>query len=181
VPTEQVVEVRRAARSTRSASFSPLCAGEMRPHDQVFSLIKNTPKVTGFLGADNKPMPISEDEAAASRPGGEGVERPRRQFPSRSARRCASPTAICLIQRRRRGSRRGSFAAQGGRVDLWPRHTVELEFGQWRKYSENSERLAAPFEQCGGRPFKRHEGKRRTTRLQPVIFGSARNGPCPTG
>ena len=28
--------------------------------DQVFSLIKNTPKVTGFLGADNKPMPISD-------------------------------------------------------------------------------------------------------------------------
>jgi transcriptional antiterminator NusG len=31
--------------------------------DDVFHLIKNTPKVTGFLGADNKPMPISDAEA----------------------------------------------------------------------------------------------------------------------
>ena len=31
--------------------------------DDVFHLIKNTPKVTGFLGQDNKPMPISEREA----------------------------------------------------------------------------------------------------------------------
>ena len=46
--------------------------------DQVFSMIKNTPKVTGFLGADNKPMPISEDEA--NRIKGqvvEGAERPK--------------------------------------------------------------------------------------------------------
>src|SRR5690606_41404252 len=37
-------------------------------HDALpisFHLIKNTPKVTGFLGADNKPMPISEKEAMA--------------------------------------------------------------------------------------------------------------------
>ena len=46
--------------------------------DQVFSLIKNTPKVTGFLGADNKPMPISEDEANRIKGQvAEGVERPK--------------------------------------------------------------------------------------------------------
>jgi transcriptional antiterminator NusG len=31
--------------------------------DEAYHLIKNTPKVTGFLGADNKPMPISDAEA----------------------------------------------------------------------------------------------------------------------
>ena len=46
--------------------------------DPVFSLIKNTPKVTGFLGADNRPMPISEDEAMRIKGQvAEGVERPR--------------------------------------------------------------------------------------------------------
>ena len=34
-----------------------------RSTDEAFHLIKNTPKVTGFLGADNKPMPITEAEA----------------------------------------------------------------------------------------------------------------------
>ena len=46
--------------------------------DDVFHLIKNTPKVTGFLGQDNKPMPISEREA--DRIKGQvqdGVERPK--------------------------------------------------------------------------------------------------------
>ena len=46
--------------------------------DAAFVLIKNTPKVTGFLGADNKPMPISEDEAMRIlHQVKEGVERPK--------------------------------------------------------------------------------------------------------
>jgi len=41
-------------------------------------MIKNTPKVTGFLGADNKPMPIPEDEAMRIlKQVTEGVERPK--------------------------------------------------------------------------------------------------------
>ena len=64
VPTEQVVEVRRGRKVNSERKFFPgyvLVKCDLT--DQVFSLIKNTPKVTGFLGADNKPMPISEDEA----------------------------------------------------------------------------------------------------------------------
>ena len=46
--------------------------------DEVYHLIKNTPKVTGFLGADNKPMPISEAEAnRILQQVQEGVERPK--------------------------------------------------------------------------------------------------------
>ena len=46
--------------------------------DQAFLLIKNTPKVTGFLGAENRPMPISDQEAARIlHQVAEGVERPK--------------------------------------------------------------------------------------------------------
>jgi transcriptional antiterminator NusG len=64
VPTEHVVEVRRGRKINTERKFFPgyvLVKCDLT--DQVFSLIKNTPKVTGFLGADNKPMPISEEEA----------------------------------------------------------------------------------------------------------------------
>ncbi len=79
VPTEHVVEVRRGRKINTERKFFPgyvLVKCDLT--DQVFSLIKNTPKVTGFLGADNKPMPISEDEA--NRIKGqvvEGAERPK--------------------------------------------------------------------------------------------------------
>ena len=40
--------------------------------DDIYHLIKNTPKVTGFLGADKKPMPISDSEASADQGAGGG-------------------------------------------------------------------------------------------------------------
>ena len=64
VPTEHVVEVRRGRKFNSERKFFPgyvLVKCDLT--DQVYHLIKNTPKVTGFLGADNKPMPIPEDEA----------------------------------------------------------------------------------------------------------------------
>ena len=79
VPTEHVVEVRRGRKVNTERKFFPgyvLVKCDLT--DQVFSLIKNTPKVTGFLGADNKPMPISEDEANRIKGQvAEGVERPK--------------------------------------------------------------------------------------------------------
>jgi transcriptional antiterminator NusG len=79
VPTEHVVEVRRGRKVNTERKFFPgyvLVRCDLT--DQVFSLIKNTPKVTGFLGADNKPMPISEEEAARIKGQvAEGVERPK--------------------------------------------------------------------------------------------------------
>jgi transcriptional antiterminator NusG len=51
---------------------------KMELTDEAFHLIKNTPKVTGFLGADNKPMPISDSEAARIlHQVQEGIERPK--------------------------------------------------------------------------------------------------------
>ncbi len=79
VPTEHVVEVRRGRKVNTERKFFPgyvLVKCDLT--DQVFSLIKNTPKVTGFLGADNKPMPISEDEANRIKGQvAEGDERPK--------------------------------------------------------------------------------------------------------
>jgi transcriptional antiterminator NusG len=79
VPTEHVVEVRRGRKVNTERKFFPgyvLVKCDLT--DQVFSLIKNTPKVTGFLGADNKPMPISEAEANRIKGQvADGVERPK--------------------------------------------------------------------------------------------------------
>ena len=79
VPTEQVIEVRRGRKINSERKFFPgyvLVKCDLT--DQVYHLIKNTPKVTGFLGADNKPMPIPEDEALRIlNQVKEGVERPR--------------------------------------------------------------------------------------------------------
>ena len=79
VPTESVVEVRRGRRINSERKFFPgyvLVKCDLT--DQVFHLIKNTPKVTGFLGSDNKPMPISEAEADRIKGQvAEGVDRPK--------------------------------------------------------------------------------------------------------
>jgi transcriptional antiterminator NusG len=79
VPTEKVVEVRRGRKVDTERKFFPgyvLVKAELT--DQVFHLIKNTPKVTGFLGSDNKPMPIQESEAMRIlQQVQEGVERPK--------------------------------------------------------------------------------------------------------
>ena len=59
VPTEQVVEMRRGRKINSERKFFPgyvLVKCDLT--DEVYHLIKNTPKVTGFLGADKKPMPI---------------------------------------------------------------------------------------------------------------------------
>ena len=51
---------------------------KMTMSDEAYHLIKNTPKVTGFLGADKKPIPISESEARRIlQQVQEGVERPK--------------------------------------------------------------------------------------------------------
>ncbi len=66
VPTEKVVEMRRGRKVDTDRKFFPgYVLVKMELTDQAFHLIKNTPKVTGFLGSDNKPMPISDKEAMA--------------------------------------------------------------------------------------------------------------------
>ena len=79
VPTEKVVEVRRGRKIDAERKFFPgYVLVKMAMTDEAYHLIKNTPKVTGFLGADNKPMAISEAEAnRILQQVQEGVERPK--------------------------------------------------------------------------------------------------------
>ncbi len=79
VPMEEVMEVRRGRKVSTERKFFPgYVLVKMDMNDRAFLLIKNTPKVTGFLGADNKPQPISEAEAQRIlNQVKEGVERPK--------------------------------------------------------------------------------------------------------
>jgi transcriptional antiterminator NusG len=65
VPTEKVTEVRRGKKVTSDRKFFPgYVLAKLQMTDDVYHLVKNTPKVTGFLGSMGKPQPISDTEAA---------------------------------------------------------------------------------------------------------------------
>lgn len=78
VPTEKFTEIRRGRKVDAERKFFPgyvLVRAQLT--DAVFSLIKNTPRVTGFLG-ESKPVPISEKEVdQILHQIQEGVERPK--------------------------------------------------------------------------------------------------------
>jgi len=64
VPTEEVVEMRRGAKINAERKFFPgYVLVKMEMTDESWHLVKNTPKVTGFLGGRGRPTPISEAEA----------------------------------------------------------------------------------------------------------------------
>ena len=77
--TEDVVEVRGGRKVKAERKYCPgYVLGKMELTDEAYHLIKNTPKVTGFLGSQNKPQPVSEREVARIIGAiEEGVERPK--------------------------------------------------------------------------------------------------------
>jgi transcriptional antiterminator NusG len=79
VPLEKVVEVRRGRKVDTERKFFPgYVLVKVDLTDDVYHLIKNTPKVTGFLGTDKKPMPISDAEAnRILHQVQEGIDRPK--------------------------------------------------------------------------------------------------------
>lgn len=136
VPTEKVVEVRRGRKVDAERKFFPgYVLVKANLTDAVFSMIKNTPKVTGFLGAENRPTPITEKEAEQILAQvQDGVERPK-------------PTVSFDIGEQVRVSD-GPFASFNGivqevdqerarlkvEVSIFGRATpVDLEFGQVEK------------------------------------------------
>ncbi len=65
VPPEKVTEIRRGKKVTSDKKFFPgYVLARLQMNDDVYHLVKNTPKVTGFLGPNGKPQPITEAEAA---------------------------------------------------------------------------------------------------------------------
>ena len=65
VPTETVTEIRRGKKVQSERKFFPgYVLAKLKMTDDVYHLIKNQPKVTGFLGSSGKPQAISEAEAA---------------------------------------------------------------------------------------------------------------------
>ena len=79
VPTEEVVEMRRGAKINAERKFFPgYVLVKMDLNDETWHLVQNTPKVTGFLGPQGKPTPITEREAEQIlKQVQEGVERPK--------------------------------------------------------------------------------------------------------
>ncbi|MFO1056877.1 MAG: transcription termination/antitermination protein NusG [Dongiaceae bacterium] len=79
VPTEEVVELRRGTKVNAERKFFPgYVLIKMEMTDETWHLVKNTPKVTGFLGGKGRPTPISDAEAARiQHQVQEGIERPK--------------------------------------------------------------------------------------------------------
>jgi transcriptional antiterminator NusG len=79
VPTEEVVEVRRGAKINSERKFFPgYVLIKMDMSDETWHLVKNTAKVTGFLGGRGRPSAISDTEAARIiHQVQEGLERPK--------------------------------------------------------------------------------------------------------
>ena len=79
VPTEDVIELRRGQKISAERKFFPgYVLVKMELTDDAWHLVKDTPKVTGFLGTKLRPTPISQAEADRMlKQTQEGVERPR--------------------------------------------------------------------------------------------------------
>ncbi len=79
VPTEEVVEVRRGQKVNAERKFFPgYVLVRMEMTDEAYHLVKNTPKVTGFLGSGKRPVPVSQREVdRILHQVQEGTERPK--------------------------------------------------------------------------------------------------------
>ena len=65
VPTEEEIEVKNGQRRTVDKKILPgYVLVKMRLNDRSWTVVRNTPGVTGFVGAGNRPVPLSEEEVS---------------------------------------------------------------------------------------------------------------------
>jgi transcription termination/antitermination protein NusG len=65
VPSETVNEVKRGKKTQIERKTMPgYVLAKLNMNDDIYHVIKNTPKVSGFLGSSGKPQPISEADAS---------------------------------------------------------------------------------------------------------------------
>lgn len=63
IPTEEVIELRSGKKVTSKRLLYPgYVLVEMEMNDQLWHEVKNTPRVTGFVGGGNSPVPLTADE-----------------------------------------------------------------------------------------------------------------------
>ena len=79
VPTEEVVEMRRGKKVNSDRKFFPgYVLAKIEMTDETYHLVKNTPKVSGFLGSGSTPSPVSKTEIdRIMYQVQEGIERPK--------------------------------------------------------------------------------------------------------
>lgn len=136
VPTEEVVQIRRGKKMSSERKFFPgYVLVKMEMTNGAYHLVKDTPKVTGFLGTANKPMPISDREAdRILNQVQEGVERPKPSITfdiGEKVRVCDGPFASFdgFVEEVDEANARLKVA-----VSIFGRATpVELEYGQVEK------------------------------------------------
>ena len=146
VPTEQVIETKDGQKvQTEKRVLPGYVLVNMDLNDDAWTVVKNTPGVTGFVGAGAKPVPLAQGEvdrilhtgaapaARAARPGRvlarrvrEGHVRPALRLRRRDRRRQRRPAEA-------EGARRHLRAPGAGRARLRPGQEDRLEESRWRR------------------------------------------------
>ena len=82
VPTEQVIELKKGQKKTTSRKFYPgYIMVQMALNKETWHTVRNTAKVTGFLGGGNNPSPVPDEEAERIiRQMEEGISKPKPKF-----------------------------------------------------------------------------------------------------